>query len=268
MIRRTVLHAVLIGVLVFLLAPVLVVLAASVNGGSVMSFPPSSLTTRWYMSLSPAFYHAILVSVMVAGLTTVLSVLLGVPAALALCRGRFPGRAMLSAACLSPLMVPALVTGVALYQCSLVLWDETGITLGGTIQGIVLGHITFGIPFVVRAVIAGHTRFDHALEEAAQSLGAAPLTTFYHITLPVLRPAIVAGAVFAFAMSFDDVPIALFMGGGDMATTLPVQIFTTVQFDLSGDVMAVASMVVIASFLVMFALDRFVGADLFFADKP
>jgi putative spermidine/putrescine transport system permease protein len=263
---RWLLTVVLVAAILFLLAPIAVVVVASFNSGAVMSFPPESFTTRWYAEIKPEFYHAIRVSVVVAASSAALSVLVGVPGALALCRGRFPGRALLSALCLSPLMVPALVTGVALYQCALVLWDVTRITIGGTLAGIVLGHLTFGVPFVIRAVVAGHARFDRSIEEAAQSLGAAPLLTFWLVTLPILRPSVISGAVLAFAMSFDDVPIALFMGGGD-ATTLPVQIFTTVQFDLSGDVMAVASLVVAASLLAILALNRLVGSDVFFGAK-
>lgn len=265
--NRHLLGVILVGALVFLLAPIAVVIVSSFNGGAIMSFPPSFLTTRWYTEINPAFYHAVAVSFIVATATTALSVPLGVLAALALCRGRFPGRELLSSLCLSPLMVPTLVTGVALYQCSLVFWDLTGITIGGTIIGIIVGHMTFGMPFVIRAVIAGHSRFDRALEDAAQGLGASPFVTFLLITIPVLRPAIMSGAIFAFAMSFDDVPIALFMGGSDWATTLPVQIFTTVQFNLSGDVMAVASLVVTASFLLMLMLNRIVGSDLLFSVK-
>ena len=118
--------------------------------------------------------------------------------------------------------------------------------LGGTLTGLIVGHLTFGIPFVVRAILAGHARFDYALEEAALNLGATPLQTFWRVTVPVLRPSIVAGGIFAFVMSLDDVPIALFMGGGD-ATTLPVRIFTTVEFDFGGDVMAVSAVIVGAS---------------------
>ncbi len=266
MINRSLLVLVLLAAIGFLLAPIIVVVAASFSGGAVMSFPPKDFTTHWYSEIPQSFYDAIWVSFVVAAGCAAMSVLVGVPAALALRRGRFPGRGLLSAVCLSPLMVPALVTGVALFQCSLVLWDLTGIGLGGTLAGVMLGHLTFGVPFVIRAVIAGHAQFDLSLEEAAGSLGASALRTFALVTLPILRPSIVSGAVLAFAMSFDDVPIALFMGGGS-ATTLPVQIFTTVQFDLSGDVMAVASVVIVLSLLVIVALSRIAGTDLFFGSK-
>jgi putative spermidine/putrescine transport system permease protein len=163
-------------------------------------------------------------------------------------------------------MVPALVTGVALYQYSLILWGWTGLGMGGTIFGLVTGHLTFGIPFVIRAVIAGHARFDRALEEAAQNLGASPLVTFWRVTMPVLRPSIVSGGIFAFLMSMDEVPIALFMGGGN-STTLPIRIFTAIEFDFGGDVMAISALIVLVSVALMLVLDRVVELGQFFGSK-
>ncbi len=263
MIRWLALRATLLVVFAFLLAPVCIVVIVSFNGGPVLSFPPTSFTTQWYALIKPSFFDALYVSVIVATCTALLSVMLGLPAALALSRGRFPGRDALNSILLSPLIVPALVTGVALYQFSLTFWDLTHVVIGGTLIGLVIGHLTFGIPFGVRAILAGHARFDYALEEAALNLGATPLQTFWRVTVPVLRPSIVAGGIFAFVMSLDDVPIALFMGGGD-ATTLPVRIFTTVEFDFGGDVMAVAAVIVGASAVLMLLLDRLVGIEQLF----
>lgn len=266
MIRFIALRATLLAVFAFLLAPVAVVVIVSFNGGPVLSFPPSSFTTRWYAQIKPEFFDGLYVSLIVAGTTALLSVLLGLPAALALSRGRFPGRDALNSILLSPLIVPALVTGVALYQYSLTFWDLTHVALGGTIAGLIVGHLTFGVPFGVRAILAGHSRYDYALEEAALNLGATPMQTFWRVTVPILRPSIVAGGIFAFVMSLDDVPIALFMGGGD-ATTLPVRIFTTVEFDFGGDVMAIAALIVGGSVLLMLLLDRLIGLELLFGAK-
>lgn len=263
---RLVLPGIVLATFVFLAAPVLIVVVASFNSGAVLSFPPTGFTMRWYERINPLFFNAVYVSLVVGISTALLSIVFGVPAALALARGRYAGRDVLNSLCLSPLMVPALVTGVALYQFSLAVWDVTGISLGGTIPGLVLGHMTFGIPFVIRAVIAGHARFDRALEEAARNLGATPLQTFWRVTMPVLKPSIVSGGIFAFLMSLDDVPIALFVGGGD-ATTLPVRIFTTVEFDFGGDVMAVASLIVGVSIVLMLLLDRLVGLEQFFGAR-
>lgn len=263
MVTRVVFRVVVFLVFAFLLLPIAMVVVSSFSASAVMAFPPSGLTAKWYTAISPAFLQALKVSLVVAIGTTVLATVAGTPAALALVRGRFPGKALVGAFCLSPLMVPTLVIGIAAYQFTFIVWDLFGLPLGGTIIGLVLGQTAFTIPFVIRAVIAGQAHFDMALEEAALSLGATPLQTFFKITLPLLAPGIVSGAIFAFLMSFDDIPVALYLGGGD-ATTLPVKIFTTIEFSFTADVMALASLIVFVSLALMVALDRFVGLDKFF----
>jgi putative spermidine/putrescine transport system permease protein len=264
--KQALITAILTATFVFLLAPVVVVVISSFNAVGVLSFPPHSFTTRWYSEIDAGYYQALIVSLKVAVITVLIAVLVGVPGALALARGRFPGRDVLNTICLSPLMVPALVMGVATFQFSLVIWDQFRLTLGGTVAGLVIGHLTFAIPFVVRAVLAGHTRFDHSLEEAAQNLGASPWRTFIRVTLPILRPGIISGAIFAFLISLDEVPIALFMGGGD-ATTLPVKIFTAMEISFGGDILAVASVIVVVSVVLMFVLDRMIGIERLFATR-
>jgi putative spermidine/putrescine transport system permease protein len=115
-------------------------------------------------------------------------------------------------------------------------------------------------------VLASHTRYDFSIEESAQNLGASPLQTFYHVTLPILRPGIISGAIFAFLISLDEVPIALFMGGGD-ATTLPVKIFTAMEISFGGDILAVASIIVVVSVVLMIVLDRIVGLERLFVSR-
>lgn len=264
--KQAIVTSILAATFVFLLAPVVVVVISSFNAVGVLSFPPQSFTTRWYSEIDAGYYQALIVSLKVAVITVLIAVLTGVPGALALARGRFPGRDALNTICLSPLMVPALVMGVATFQFSLVIWDQFRLTLGGTIAGLVIGHLTFAIPFVVRAVLAGHTRFDHSLEEAAQNLGASPWRTFVRVTLPILRPGIISGAIFAFLISLDEVPIALFMGGGD-ATTLPVKIFTAMEISFGGDILAVASVIVVVSVVLMLVLDRMIGIERLFATR-
>lgn len=259
-------RTVLAATFIFLMAPIVVVVISSFSAVGVLSFPPQSFTTRWYYEIDPAYYHALTTSLIVATITVVIAVVVGVPGALALARGRFPGRDALNAICLSPLMIPALVMGVAAFQFSLVIWDYFRLTLGGTIAGLVVGHLTFAIPFVVRSILAGHAHFDLSLEEAAQNLGAGPAQTFLHVTLPALRPGIASGAIFAFLISLDEVPIALFMGGGS-ATTLPVKIFSAMEISFGGDILAVASVIVIVSIILMLALDRIVGIERLFATR-
>jgi putative spermidine/putrescine transport system permease protein len=264
--RQMLLKAVMAAAFLFLLAPILMVVVSSFSGGGAYVFPPPHLTTRWYESIDAGYYSALRVTLIVATVTSVVACLLGVPAGIGLARARFWGRDMISAICLSPLMTPALVMAVALFQFALIVWDHTRLSLMGSITGLVLGHLTFAIPFTIRAILSSHTNYDHSIEEAAANLGANPLQIFWRITLPVLRPGIVSGFVMSFLMSVDEVPIALFLGGGD-ATTLPVRIFTAIEISFGGEILAVSALVVGASVIAMLILDRLIGLDRLFIQK-
>lgn len=256
------LGAFIASIFLFLLLPIIAVAVSSFSASGALMFPPRGFTTHWYESISHGYVEALKVSLVVAASTTAIATLVGTLAALALVRGRFPGRQALSAFCLSPLMVSTLVIAVAAFQFTLVLWDLFELSLAGTVLGLVLAQSAFTIPFVIRAVIAAHANFDGSLEEAARSLGASPLETFFRVTLPILLPGIISGAIFAFVMSFDDIAVALFVGGGD-AMTLPVKIYTSVEFNFDADIMAVSTLVTLASLAVMLLLDRLVGIDKF-----
>jgi len=249
-------------VFAFLLLPLVAVVVSSFASTPVMVFPPSGFTTQWYGQIPGEFYQAAWTSLIVATGTAVLSVLVGTPTALGLARGELPGHATINALMLSPLMVPTLVIAVAAFQFTKVVWQMSGVALDDTIPGLILAQSAFTIPFVLRSVIAGHANFDRTLEEASQNLGATPWQTFRRVTLPLLAPGIASGAIFAFLMSFDDLPVALFLSGGSV-TTLPVKLFTSIEFSLDIWIMAVASMVIGVSLVLMVILDRTIGCDKF-----
>jgi len=259
------LRAVVALVFVFLLLPIVIVLASSFSSAPVMVFPPSGFTFHWYRSMSPEFIEAMRVSLIVALGTTALATLVGTPTAIGLVRSRIPGKAFISMLCLSPLMVSTLVIGVAAFQYANKIWEISGISFGGNIQSLILGQSAFTIPFVIRGAITGQAHFDHSLEEASLSLGATPWQTFRRVTLPILMPGILSGAIFAFIMSFDDVPVSLFLGGGS-ATPLPVKIYTSVEFGIDADVMAVGSIVIVGSLICMLVVDRLIGLEKFFGN--
>jgi putative spermidine/putrescine transport system permease protein len=262
--RALLLRGIVALVFVFLAAPIVSVAVWSFSGGGLFAFPPSRFTLRWYGSISSTYWAALEVSLLVGIGATILAVAVGVPAALALVRGRLPSSRGLSALFLSPLMVPSLVIGVAAFQFANVLFDTLHISLLESVPGLIIGHSAFTVPFVIRAVIAGQVQSDPALEQAAMNLGATPLRAFFTITLPMLSPAVASGAIFAFLMSFDDVPVALFVGGGE-ATTLPVLILNNVQFNLSPEVLALCTIVAGAIIVLvtlcsrLFGLDKFMG---------
>jgi putative spermidine/putrescine transport system permease protein len=177
---------------------------------------------------------------------------LGASAALAIARGNLPGAQLMLAVVLSPLMLPAILTGLALFQ-TYVLLD-----VGRPVWGLVAGHTLVTIPYVVRTTLAVLHNFDLRLEEAARNLGASPTRTFFEVTLPLIKPGVLAGAIFAFIVSFDQFPVSLFLvsPGGE---TLPITLFNYLKFDLDGTIGAASVVSILLAFVVVIALDRTVG---------
>jgi putative spermidine/putrescine transport system permease protein len=243
-----------IGVVVFLLAPIAIVFVFALNPTPYIQFPPVGVSTSWFEKFfaSRDFMNALWFSLEVAVMTTVAATLLGASAALALARGRLPGTRVLTAITLSPLMLPAILTGLALFQ-TYVLLD-----VGRPTWGLVLGHTLVCIPYVVRTTLAVLHNFDTRLEEAAQNLGAGALRTYFEVTLPLTKPGVMAGAVFAFIVSFDQFPISLFLVSPGHET-LPITLFNYLKFDLDGTIGAASVVSIVLAVLVVIGLDRTVG---------
>jgi putative spermidine/putrescine transport system permease protein len=243
-----------IAVLVFMLAPIAIVFVFALNPTPFIQFPPVGVSLRWFEKFFSArdFMHALGFSLEVAVLTTVAATVLGASAALAIARGNMPGSRIVLATVLSPLMLPAILTGLALFQ-SYVLLD-----VGRPLWGLVAGHTLVTIPYVVRTTLAVLHNFDTRLEEAAQNLGASPTRTFFEVTLPLVKPGVMAGAIFAFIVSFDQFPVSLFLVSPGNET-LPITLFNYLKFDLDGTIGAASVVSILLAFLVVIALDRTVG---------
>ncbi|MGJ4883896.1 MULTISPECIES: ABC transporter permease [unclassified Bradyrhizobium] len=241
-------------ILVFLLAPIAIVIVFALNPTPFIQFPPVGISFRWFEKFfaSGDFMHALLFSIEVAAMTTVAATVLGASAALAIARGNLPGSRLIVATMLSPLMLPAILTGLALFQ-SYVLLD-----VGRPVWGLVAGHTLVTIPYVVRTTLAVLHNFDVRLEEAAQNLGASPTRTFFEITLPLVKPGVLAGAIFAFIVSFDQFPVSLFLVAPG-SETLPITLFNYLKFDLDGTIGAASVVSILLAFIVVIALDRTVG---------
>ena len=246
--------AVNIAVLVFLLAPIVIVIVFALNPTPFTQFPPVGVSLRWFEKFfaSREFMHALGFSLEVAALTTVCASLLGASAALAIARGNLPGARLMLAVVLSPLMLPAILTGLALFQ-TYVLLD-----VGRPVWGLVAGHTLVTIPYVVRTTLAVLHNFDLRLEEAARNLGASPRRTFFEVTLPLIKPGVLAGAIFAFIVSFDQFPVSLFLVSPG-SETLPITLFNYLKFDLDGTIGAASVVSILLAFVVVIALDRTVG---------
>jgi putative spermidine/putrescine transport system permease protein len=236
-------------ILAFLLLPSLIIVPIAFGNANEIIFPPRQfgivLFQRFFTE--PGWVAATLVSVRVACITMALSLAVGVPAAYALVRGRFPGRKLLALFLLSPIMVPGVVVALALY----LYFARIGLHDGDV--RLVLGHTVATLPFVIVTASAGLRQVDRALETAATIMGASRLTIFRRITLPLLRPSIVAGGLFAFLISFDEVVISWFVARADTAT-LPVKMFSSIQWEVSAILAAVSTMLTGLSVLICLAV--------------
>ena len=258
--------AVVGGVLVFLLAPVIVVVLASFDGGdpvagrAFLNFPPTSLSLQWYFSIQPRLFHALWVSFLVACFAAGVGTVIGVPAALGLVRGNLPGKTVLSALFRAPLQIPFIVIGVAFLQTYYLLGDAFGIRITGSFIALGVGHLFVATPYVIGSVGSVLLRFNSNLEEAALSLGASRWRAFRRVTLPIIMPGIYAGALFAFMVSFGDVPISLFLASPKYAT-LPLEIFHSMEFDFDAAVLAISTLIVLASLVILWLIQKSVGLD-------
>lgn len=234
----------------FLLAPLLIIVVTSFNGTAYMRFPPENLSWRWYRNFftSPHWYEPALLSLRVALVTMVAATVLGTAAAIGIVRGRFRGRQSLELFFVSPMVVPIIVMAVGLY------FLFSGLQLVGRPIGLYLGHTVIATPLVIVVVTAALRTCDPSLELAARSLGASYGRTLWHVTIPSIRPAILAGSAFAFLISFDEVVIAIFLGGPG-ATTLPKRMWDSIRFEIDPTLTAISSLQTVIAILILLGVE-------------
>ncbi|MEV4333655.1 ABC transporter permease [Streptomyces sp. NPDC049597] len=249
-------------VALFLLAPVLTTIASSLTTTPYVTFPPKGLTLHWYADVlsKPEFMSSFGLSIGIAVAAAIVSVVIGLAGGLAIHRHRFPGRALLEGLLSSAFAVPTIVLGIGLLQW----YAQLG--LASSPLTLLMAHLVLTVPYTVRLSLAGLAGLDRSAERAAAGLGAAPLSVFWHVTLPAVRGALIGGAFFAFITSFDDLTVALFVVTSDMQT-LPVRIFNYMQYDYDPSVTAVSTLMVLFALIAIVVIERFVGvARLFGAD--
>ena len=241
-------------IVVFLLAPIVLIFPVSFTNSLYLKFPPSGFSLQWYRELMETSYwtESLWLSLRVAPVSMLLAVALGTMGAVALARGRFPFKDAMFSFILSPLIVPVIVTAVALYY----FYSQLGLV--GSYWGLVIGHTIGSIPVVVVMVAAALKGFDIRLENAAMSLGASRTRAFFDVTLPIVRPAIIVSAFFAFIHSFDEVVIASFIGGAANAT-LPVRMWVDVRQDIKPTLAAVSTLLVLFTVLMLLATNYIQG---------
>ena len=227
-------------VLAFLVAPLLAIIPLSFNSSAYFSYPMTGFSLRWYEKalLSPEWQRALLNSVGIGVVSTIIATVVGTLAALGLSRPNFPFRAFIMPLLISPMIVPVVVVAVGFY----LVFAPMGLT--DSYIGVVLAHAALGTPFVVITVNASLLSFDRNLVRAATGLGATPWTAFWRVTLPLISPAVAAGAIFAFATSFDEVIVILFIGGPDQRT-IPREMWSGMRDSIDPSILAVATLLTV-----------------------
>ncbi len=239
-------------VLAFLLLPILAVVPASLNRTSIIYLPPHDLSLRWYGAflLDPAWRSALLVSVEVAVVATIVSVTLGTTAALGLRTLPSQWRPHLTGIVLAPMVVPTIVSAVAIYRSAL------DVHLADSFLGLSLSHALLGLPLVYINVVIALRTVDEVWLRAAYGLGADQWTAFRTIILPNIMPGMLGGAVFAFMTSFDEVVLAIFMAG-EQTKTLPIRLWESIRLDFS------PMLAVVSTFVLLVAMALLVLAAFF-----
>jgi putative spermidine/putrescine transport system permease protein len=235
--------------LTLLVIPLLLIVPMSFSAGSYLSFPPREYSLRWYMRvLTDAEWLAAGVeSLQVALLTMCVATVIGTLAAFFIVRARLPGKGAIYALIISPIIVPPMLIAIGTYR----VWAD--LHLVNTTTGLVIAHTCLGIPLVATSVAAVIGTLENRLEDAAASLGANPWHTFWQVTLPIIRPGIVTGALFAFITSFDEIVIAMFISGTD-SVTLPKKLWDGVRYQIDPSVAVIATIMMaieIAVFIIM-----------------
>ena len=239
----------------FLIAPLFVILPLSFNAeqyihfsAKMLALDPEGFSLRWYEDMIYGTKNpwglATKNSLIIAFFATIGSTVLGTVAALGLSSRHMPYKAAFMALLISPMIVPLIISGTAIF------FFMAKVGLAATHTGIILSHIILGTPFVVITVTATLTGFDHSVTRAAASLGSNPVNTFMKITLPLIMPGVISGALFAFVTSFDEVVVVLFLAGLEN-TTIPIQMWVGLREQLSPTIMAVATCLIIMSTLIL-----------------
>ena len=239
----------------FLIAPLFVILPLSFNAeqyihfsAKMLALDPEGFSLRWYEDMIYGTKNpwglATKNSLIIAFFATIGSTILGTVAALGLSSRYMPYKAAFMALLISPMIVPLIISGTAIF------FFMAKVGLAATHTGIILSHIILGTPFVVITVTATLTGFDHSVTRAAASLGSNPVNTFMKITLPLIMPGVISGALFAFVTSFDVVVVVLFLAGLEN-TTIPIQMWVGLREQLSPTIMAVATCLIVMSTLIL-----------------
>ncbi|MGQ2907867.1 MAG: ABC transporter permease [Aliihoeflea sp.] len=241
----------------FLMAPILVIIPLSFNvqpyftyTREMLTLDPAGYSLRWYNAFwnSAAWMTAIRNSLIIGVFATLIATVLGTLAALGLSRREMPFRGLIMGLLISPMIVPLIISAAGMF------FFYSRIGLAGTLPGVIMAHAALGTPFVIITVTATLVGFDHSLTRAAASLGASPATAFRKITMPLILPGVISGALFAFITSFDEIVIVLFLAGVEQRT-IPREMWSGIREQISPTILAVATVLVLFSIALLTTIE-------------
>ena len=244
-------------VLFFLILPILVIVPLSFNSqpyftftAEMLAFEADGYSLRWYRTIveNPNWLLAIQNSFIVGVFATIVATLLGTVAAVGLASSEMPFRRTITALLLSPMIVPLIIIAAGMF------FFYTRFGLVGTFPGLIIAHAALGIPFVIVTVTATLVGFDRSLYNAGISLGTGPVRTFMRVVLPLIRPGVISGALFAFVTSFDEVVLVLFLAGPDQRT-IPRQMFSGLREQINPTILAVATLLIAISICLLVTVE-------------
>jgi putative spermidine/putrescine transport system permease protein len=247
-------QAAMAGAALFLIAPLIVIAAVSLSPSPVFDLPTGAASLRWYGAVTSldGFWPALALSLEIAILSTAISLVVGTLAGIAIARAAIPGAQVLSAGLTSPLMMPGLVLGIALLQ----YFRALGLTQ--TWPELLLAHIVVTLPFVARTMIAGLSRFDFTLLDAARTLGCGFASSIYRVMVPALAPAYLTAALFSFLASMDNYPVSIFLTDA-RNKTLPIKMLQYIEESPDPSIAALSTLILIATLALLFIADRAIG---------
>jgi putative spermidine/putrescine transport system permease protein len=244
-------------ILLLVVAPLVVPLMMSISDTAYIVFPPRGFTLKWYgvVLANPEARGSFLFSLQLAAIVTAISLALGIPCAAGLTRYRLPGSDAVLGLILSPLIVPLIVSGVALLQFFSMMGSRA------TFMQLIVGHTVVCLPYVIRSVSASFVLVDRNLEDAASVLGAPPHVVATKVVWPQVRPGILAGSIFSFIVSFDDYPISMWLADGDHFP-VPLYLYTVIERSFDPSIAAISSLMILFALLLVLVIEKVFGISL------
>jgi putative spermidine/putrescine transport system permease protein len=257
MIIKFITRIIVFSLFMYLAFPLVVLIAFSFTDTNYLAFPPKGLTFRWYLSIleDSSYTDSFQFSILLALVSTLISVAIGIPASQVLARYQFKGKSFVNHLIASPLLLPQIVFGVALLQFFYYFVDKPQ-----SFWTLTIGHVVLTLPYIIKTCSATFAGLPSSLEEAAADLGANKWETFFLVTFPLIKPGVIAGGLFAFAISWINVEVSIFLTASNQMA-LPVKMFNYVQYNIDPTIAAVSAVTIYIAFLLIILIDHLIGIE-------